>query len=100
MSRICNNNYQESKIMNYNNIDYIQKNDPPTIEDIESVEKHINKTIPKVYKEFLRCVNGIVMNLCVLYDTSTIIESQECNEFSINMAGFLFSHRNTCRKWN
>ena len=49
--------------MNYNNIDYIQKNDPPTIEDIESVEKHINKTIPKVYKEFLRCVNGIVMNL-------------------------------------
>ena len=42
MSRICNNNYQESKIMNYNNIDYIQKNDPPTIEDIESVEKHIN----------------------------------------------------------
>lgn len=75
--------------MNYNNIDYIQKNDPPTIEDIESVEKHINKTIPKVYKEFLRCVNGIVMNLCVLYDTSTIIESQECNEFSINMAGYI-----------
>lgn len=28
------------------------------------------------------------MNLCVLYDTSTIIENQECNEFSINMAGF------------
>lgn len=29
------------------------------------------------------------MNLCVLYDTSTIIENQECNEFSINMAGYI-----------
>lgn len=75
--------------MNYNNIDYIQKNDPATKEDIEFVEKHINETIPKVYKEFLRYANGIVMNLCVLYDTSTIIESYECNEFSINMPGYI-----------
>ena len=89
MSRICNNNYQEGKIMNYNNLDYIQKNDPATKEDIEFVEKHINETIPKVYKEFLRYANGIVMNLCVLYDTSTIIESYECNEFSINMPGYI-----------
>lgn len=29
------------------------------------------------------------MNLCVLYDTSTIIESYECNEFSINMPGYI-----------
>lgn len=75
--------------MNYNNLDYIQKNDPATKEDIEFVEKHINETIPKVYKEFLRYANGIVMNLCVLYDTSTIIESYECNEFSINMPGYI-----------
>ncbi|WP_444215950.1 SMI1/KNR4 family protein, partial [Catenibacterium sp.] len=72
-----------------NNIDYIQKNDPATKEDIEFVEKHINETIPKVYKEFLRYANGIVMNLCVLYDTSTIIESYEWNEFSINMPGYI-----------
>ena len=75
--------------MKYNNIDYIQKNDPATKEDIEFVEKHINETIPKVYKEFLRYANGIVMNLCVLYDTSTIIESYEWNEFSINMHGYI-----------
>ena len=75
--------------MNYNNIDYIQKNAPATKEDIESVEKHIKETIPKVYKEVLRYVNWIAMNLCVLYDTSTIIESYECNEFSINMPGYI-----------
>ena len=75
--------------MNYNNIDYIQKNAPATKEDIESVEKHIKEMIPKVYKEVLRYANGIAMNLCVLYDTSTIIESYECNEFSINMPGYI-----------
>ena len=56
---------------------------------IESVEKHIKETIPKVYKEVLRYVNWIAMNLCVLYDTSTIIESYECNEFSVNMPGYI-----------
>lgn len=67
----------------------IYRNNPATKEEIEFVEKHINETIPKVYKEFLRYANGIVMNLCVLYDTSTIIESYECNEFSINMPGYI-----------
>ena len=75
--------------MNYNNIDYIQKNAPATQDGIESVEKCINETIPKVYKEFLRYANGIEMNLCVLYDTSTIIERYECNEMSINMPGYI-----------
>lgn len=56
---------------------------------IESVEKHIKGTIPKVYKEVLRYVNWIAMNLCVLYDTSTIIETYECNEFSVNMPGYI-----------
>ena len=75
--------------MNFNNIDYIQKNAPATKEDIESVEKHIKEMIPKVYKEVLRYANGIAMNLCVLYDASTIIESYECNEFSVNMPGYI-----------
>ena len=70
-------------------IDYIEKNDPATKDEIESVEHHINETIPKVYKEFLRYANGIEMNLCVLYDTSTIIESYECNDFSHNMPGYI-----------
>ena len=34
MSGICNKNYQGAKIMNYNNIDYIQKNDSSTKEEI------------------------------------------------------------------
>ena len=75
--------------MNYDNIDYIQKNAPATKDEIEFVEKRINETIPKVYKEFLRYANGIEMNLCVLYDTSTIIESYECNEFHHNMPGYI-----------
>ncbi len=75
--------------MNYNNIDYIQKNAPATQDEIESVEKRINGTIPMVYKEFLRYANGIAMNLCVLYDTTTIIESYECNEFPHNMPGYI-----------
>ena len=75
--------------MNYNNIDYIQKNAPATKEEIESVEKHIKEMIPKMYKEVLRYANGITMNLCVLYDTSTIIDSYECNEFSVNMPGYI-----------
>ena len=75
--------------MNYYNIDYIQKNAPATKDEIEFVEKRINEIIPKVYKEFLRYANGIEMNLCVLYDTSTIIESYECNEFHHNMPGYI-----------
>lgn len=75
--------------MNYDNIDYIQKNAPATKDEIEFVEKRINEIIPKVYKEFLRYANGIEMNLCVLYDTSTIIESYECNEFHHNMPGYI-----------
>ena len=70
-------------------IDYIEKNNPATKDEIESVEQHINETIPKVYKEFLRYANGIEMNLCVLHDTSTIIESYECNDFSHNMPGYI-----------
>lgn len=75
--------------MSYNNLNYIHKNAPATKEEIESVEKHIKEMIPKVYKEVLRYANGIAMNLCVLYDTSTIIDSYECNEFSINMPGYI-----------
>ena len=75
--------------MNYNNIDYMEKNAPATKEDIQYVKKQINETILKLYKEVLSYSNGISMSLCVLYDTSTIIESYECNEFSINMPGYI-----------
>lgn len=75
--------------MNYNNIDYMEKNAPATKEDIQYVKKQINETIPKLYKEVLSYSNGISMSLCVLYDTSTVIESYECNEFSINMPGYI-----------
>lgn len=75
--------------MNYNNIDYMEKNAPATKEDIQYVKKQINETIPKLYKEVLSYSNGISMSLCVLYDTSTIIESYECNEFSVNMPGYI-----------
>lgn len=75
--------------MNYSNIDYMEKNAPATKEDIQYVKKQINEAIPKLYKEVLSYSNGISMSLCVLYDTSTIIESYECNEFSINMPGYI-----------
>lgn len=67
----------------------MEKNAPATKEDIQYVKKQINETIPKLYKEVLSYSNGISMSLCVLYDTSTIIESYECNEFSINMPGYI-----------
>ena len=59
-----------------------RKNNPVTKEEIDFVENHINGELPKVYKEFLRYANGMVMNLCVLYDTKSIIENYECNEFA------------------
>ena len=55
--------------MNLKNLEYIEKNNPVTKEEIDFAEKRINGELPKVYKEFLRYANGMVMNLCVLYDT-------------------------------
>ena len=68
--------------MNLKNLEYIEKNNPVTKEEIDFAEKRINGELPKVYKEFLRYANGMVMNLCVLYDTQRIVESCECNEFA------------------
>ena len=53
--------------MNLKNLEYIEKNNPVTKEEIDFAEKRINGELPKVYKEFLRYANGMVMNLCVLY---------------------------------
>ena len=75
--------------MNLKNLEYIEKNNPVTKEEIDFAEKRINGELPKVYKEFLRYANGMVMNLCVLYDTQSIVESYECNEFSVNMPGYI-----------
>lgn len=64
--------------MNLKNLEYIEKNNPVIKEEIDFAEKRINGELPKVYKEFLRYANGMVMNLCVLYDTQSIVESYEC----------------------
>ena len=75
--------------MNLKNLEYIEKNNPVTKEEIDFAEKRINGELPKVYKEFLRYANGMVMNLCVLYDTQSIVESYECNEFAEYAPGYI-----------
>ena len=75
--------------MNLKNLEYIKKNAPATKEEIENVEKHINGVLPKIYKEFLRQANGMVLDLCVLYDTHRIVESYECNEFADYALGYI-----------
>ena len=75
--------------MNLKNLEYIKKNAPATKEEIENVEKHINGVLPKIYKEFLRQANGMVLDLCVLYDTHRIVESYECNEFADYAPGYI-----------
>lgn len=75
--------------MNLKNLEYIEKNNPVTKEEIDFAEKRINGELPKVYKEFLRYANGMVMNLCVLYDTQRIVESYECNEFAEYAPGYI-----------
>lgn len=75
--------------MNLKNLEYIEKNNPVTKEKIDFAEKRINGELPKVYKEFLRYANGMVMNLCVLYDTQRIVESCECNEFAEYAPGYI-----------
>ena len=75
--------------MNLKNLEYIKNNAPATKEEIENVEKHINGVLPKIYKEFLRQANGMVLDLCVLYDTHRIVESYECNEFADYAPGYI-----------
>lgn len=75
--------------MNLKNLEYIEKNNPVTKEEIDFAEKRINGELPKVYKEFLRYANGMVMNLCVLYDTQRIVKSCECNEFAEYAPGYI-----------
>ena len=75
--------------MNLKNLEYIEKNNPVTKEEIDFAEKRINEELPKVYKEFLRYANGMVMNLCVLYDTQSIVESYECNKFAEYAPGYI-----------
>ena len=75
--------------MNLKNLEYIKKIGPGTKEEIENVEKHIIGVLPKIYKEFLRQANGLVLDLCVLYDTHRIVESYECNEFADYAPGYI-----------
>lgn len=75
--------------MNLKNLEYIEKKDPVTKEEIDFAENRINGVLPKVYKEFLRYANGMIMNLCILYDTQRIVESYECNEFAEYAPGYI-----------
>ncbi|WP_455190090.1 SMI1/KNR4 family protein [Eubacterium ramulus] len=75
--------------MNLKNLEYIEKKDPATKEEIDFAENRINGVLPKVYKEFLRYANGMIMNLCILYDTQRIVESYECNEFAEYAPGYI-----------
>lgn len=60
----------------------IQKNSPATENEIYFSENNILGEIPEVYKQFLRETNGMVLNLCVLYDTDSIVEMYKVNEFA------------------
>ena len=59
-----------------------QKNSPATENEINFSENNILGDLPEVYKQFLRETNGMVLNLCVLYDTDSIVEMYKVNEFA------------------
>ena len=67
--------------MNLSKVFSIQKNSPATENEINFSENNILGEIPEVYKQFLRETNGMVLNLCVLYDTDSIVEMYKVNEF-------------------
>lgn len=67
--------------MDLSNIEFIQKNEPTTEKEIQLAESQIHGLLPDIYKDFLHLTNGMVLNLCVLYSTSDLIEMYECNEF-------------------
>ena len=68
--------------MDLNKVFPTQKNSPATESEIHFSENNILGEIPEVYKQFLRETNGMVLNLCVLYDTDSIVEMYEVNEFA------------------
>lgn len=62
-------------------MELLEKYPPATENEIAVAEQKMGKTIPKVYKEFLRNMNGASLNECVFYDTESMVEMYECNEF-------------------
>lgn len=74
-------NIVEVFFMDLSNIEFIQKNKPATEKEIQLAENQIHGFLPDIYKDFLRLANGMVLNLCVLYSTSDLIEMYNCNEF-------------------
>ncbi len=58
-----------------------KKNSPAEEKDIELCENHIGRDIPEVYKQFLRETNGMVLDMCVLYDIDSIVEMYNVHEF-------------------
>lgn len=67
----------------------LQKNFPAAEKDILFSEESLLGEIPEVYKQFLRKTNGMVLNNCVLYDTESIVEMYNTNEFIKYAPGYL-----------
>ena len=68
--------------MDFTKIEFLEKNRPASEADIDLVESKIKGVLPDIYKEFLKTANGMILNLCVLYDTKSIAEMYDCNEFA------------------
>ena len=68
--------------MNLSKISIFKKNYPATEKDIGFSENSILGEIPEVYKQFLRITNGMILNMCVLYDTDSVVEMYNANEFA------------------
>ena len=68
--------------MDFSKVFPFQKNASATEKEIYFSENNILGDIPEVYKQFLKETNGMVLNMCVLYDTDSIVEMYKVNEFA------------------
>lgn len=75
--------------MDYSKMEVIEKYSPASEEEIRNAEEMIGGYIPNIYKKFLRETNGLILNNCVLYDTNSIVEMYEINEFKEYAPGYL-----------
>lgn len=68
--------------MKLSNTQTAQMNNPATEDDFNFAENNILGVLPKVYKEFLERTKGMILDRCVLYDTESIVEMYDNNEFA------------------
>ncbi|QPR67877.1 SMI1/KNR4 family protein [Lysinibacillus macroides] len=62
---------------------------PATVEDIQKVERKLQRVLPKVYKEFLYISNGMLGNLAKVYSTDELIEMNKAYEVQGYAANFI-----------